>query len=405
VAVVDKTGKVLETETIYPHKPQSKRQESLKALQDLIRNHQVTIIAIGNGTASRETEQLTADLIKKIQQKGDLAGESPAGIQADLHYLIVNEAGASVYSASQIARKELPEMDVSMRGAVSIARRIQDPLAELVKIDPKSIGVGLYQHDVNQKKLTETLTTVVESVVNRIGVDLNTASESLLTYVVGVGPKLAEKIVGHRDETGPFQNRQALTDVSGLGPKAFEQAAGFLRVSNGDTPLDNTGVHPESYPVVEQLMEAMRDTGKTWVDRVSWESLPNLIPEYRRRFEDLAELAAWLAVGELTLVDILDELEKPGRDPRAELPQPVLRSDVLKMDDLSVGMQLQGTIRNVVDFGAFVDIGVKQDGLLHRSKIPRGKSISVGDVVAVSILKIEVERGRIGLGLSQEHET
>jgi uncharacterized protein len=386
VAVVDPTGRPLNTATIYPHPLQNDWDGALGTLRSLIDAEGVTLIAIGNGTASRETERLVAELIQ-----ADAGGE-------DLHYLIVDEAGASVYSASPLARAELPDLDVSLRGAVSIARRVQDPLAELVKIDPKSMGVGMYQHDVDQGRLSATLDAMIESVVNQVGVDVNTASPALLAHVAGIGPRLAERIVAHRDEHGPFPSRAALLDVSGLGPKTFEQAAGFLRVRDGEVPLDNTGVHPESYPVVERLIEAMRHTGKTWAEKVDWETLPKLVPEYRRRFDDLGELADWLDVGELTLADILDELARPGRDPRADLPAPILREDVLTMDDLSPGLQLKGTVRNVVDFGAFVDIGVKHDGLLHRSQIPRGAVIQVGDVIDVQILRVEPERGRIGLG-------
>ena len=392
VAVINATGAVLDTGTIYPHPPQKQWEKAKQSLQQLIARFGVNLIAIGNGTASRETEQLAAELIHESGRE-------------DLHYLVVSEAGASVYSAMPLARRELPGMDVSLRGAVSIGRRTLDPLAELVKIEPQSIGVGLYQHDVDQKQLAEALDVVVESAVNHVGVNLNTASPSLLQYVSGLGPKTAAAVVAYRDEHGGFRNRKQLLKVKGVGPKAFEQAAGFLRLPDGEVPLDNTAVHPESYPVVEHLMEVMRDTGRKWVERVNWESLPVLVPEFRRRFDDLSELAGWLDVGSLTLADILAELEKPGRDPRDDLDAPILRSDVLSMADLRPGMKLKGTVRNVVDFGAFVDIGVKQDGLVHISEMSERRVqdpyaiVSVGDVVEVTVLNVDSERGRIGLSL------
>jgi uncharacterized protein len=377
VAVVDPTGKALDTATIYPHEPQKKWDEALKKLASLIARYGVTLISIGNGTASRESELLAAELTRQMSA---------------VKYLIVNEAGASVYSASQLARAELPHLDVSLRGAVSIARRVQDPLAELVKIDPKSIGVGMYQHDVDQKQLAQALEGVVSSVVNQVGVDLNTASPALLTYVSGVGPKLAERIVEHRDQHGPFPNRAALLSVSGLGPKVFEQAAGFLRVREGDNPLDASAIHPESYPAAGAVLE---------MAGLSLESQPQdrkaALDALRQR-APLEKLAAMLGVGQPTLEDILEQLVRPGRDPRQDLPAPILRGDVLKMEDLAVGMRLKGTVRNVVDFGAFVDIGVKQDGLLHRSQIPSGIDLKVGYVIEVTILKVEIERGRISLG-------
>jgi uncharacterized protein len=377
VAVVDATGKVLETTAIYPHQPQNQRDRALKTLAALVHRHHVTLIAIGNGTASRETEQLAAELTRQIDS---------------VHYLVVNEAGASVYSASPLARAELPDLDVTLRGAVSIARRVQDPLAELVKIDPKSIGVGLYQHDVNQKQLSDTLAGVVESVVNRVGVDVNTASPALLTYVAGIGPKLAERIVAYRNERGRFPNRRRLLDVQGLGAKAFEQAAGFLRVRDGDNPLDASAIHPESYGVaLAVLKRADLDPTVPPADRQT--ALNRLLEQ-----QTLAELAAELGAGLPTLTDIFEQLVRPGRDPRQDLPAPILRSDVLSMGDLQPGMRLKGTVRNVVDFGAFIDIGVKQDGLLHRSQIPRYQQLGVGDVVAIEILKVDAERGRISLG-------
>jgi protein Tex len=378
VVVVDPTGKLLDTATIYPHEPQNRRAEAIKLLTNLVNRHQASLIAIGNGTASRETEGLVAELIR-------------SGV--DVQYLIVNEAGASVYSASPLARAELPNLDVSMRGSVSIARRLQDPLAELVKIDPKSIGVGLYQHDVDQKVLANTLCGVVESVVNTVGVDLNTASPALLTYTSGIGPKLAEKIVEYRDLNGPFKSRVELRKVPGLGPKAFEQSSGFMRIRDGENPLDSSAIHPESYPVALKILEK---AGLSPADPPSARK-PGLDQLLART--PVESLAPELGVGLPTLLDILEQLVRPGRDPRQDLPAPILRSDILKMEDLLVGMQLKGTVRNVVDFGAFVDIGVKQDGLLHRSQVPPGMQLKVGDVLDVEVQKIEIERGRIGLSL------
>jgi len=377
VAVVDPTGKVLDTVTIYPHPPQNQKQESLKVLKHLVEKHKVTLISIGNGTASRESEQLVAELTR------DMGGTS---------YLITNEAGASVYSASPLARAELPDHDVSMRGAVSIARRVQDPMAELVKIDPKSIGVGMYQHDVDQGELTKSLIGVVEDVVNRVGVDINTASPALLAYISGIGPKLSEKIVTHRDEKGTFNSRDEIRKVSGMGPKAFEQSVGFLRIREGKEPLDSSAIHPESYAIAKAIMKKARIDLKTPI-----EDRKHAL-ELLRRQEPISELAIALKTGEPTLMDIFDQLIQPGRDPREVLPQPILRNDVLSMSDLKVGMQLKGTVRNVVDFGAFIDIGVKQDGLLHRSQIPRGEVVEVGQVLNVTIQSVEVERGRISLG-------
>jgi uncharacterized protein len=379
VAVVDSTGKVLETANIYPHPPQKQSDEALKSLMRLIDRHHVSLIAIGNGTASRETEQLAAELTRKL---------------SNLHYLIVNEAGASVYSASPLAKAEMPDLDVTLRGAVSIARRIQDPLAELVKIDPQSIGVGLYQHDVDQKALAKSLDGVVESVVNRVGVDVNTASPALLTYVSGIGPKLAEKIVAYRNENGRFSNRLSLRQVSGLGPKAFEQSAGFLRIREGDNLLDASAIHPESYKTAEIILQ--RAAIQMTAPLAERESA--LITLQKR--QPLSQLAEELKAGIPTLVDIFEQLIRPGRDPREDLPRPILRSDVLSMSDLRPGMRLNGTVRNVVDFGVFIDIGVKQDGLLHRSQIPRNQTPGVGDVIEVCILNIEVERDRISLGWS-----
>ncbi len=382
VAVVDATGKVLETTTVFVHQPGRPWDQAKRSLTGLAEAARVEVIAIGNGTGSRETEQLVAELIEDLPH---------------LHYTIVNEAGASVYSASKLAREELPDLDVSLRGAVSIARRLQDPLAELVKIDPRSIGVGLYQHDVDQKKLSEALDAVVESVVNYVGVDVNTASPALLGYVAGLSRSVAANVVAYRDEHGPFQKRTDLKKAKGLGPKAYEQAAGFLRVPESANPLDNTPIHPESYPVVKRLLElaGTRLKARDTVGRI-------------RALRDelgVAGLAELLDVGEPTLADILDGLERPGRDPRDELPAPVLRRDVLKMEDLREGMRLKGTVRNVVDFGAFVDIGVKQDGLVHVSKMADRyvrdpfEVVGVGDVVEVTVVSVDLERGRIGLSM------
>jgi uncharacterized protein len=384
VALVDETGKFLGGTTIYPHEPQKQWDETKKVLVNLVIKGNVDVIAIGNGTASRETEALAAEVIAE------------AGRGA---YVIVNEAGASVYSASPLAREELPDMDVSMRGAVSIARRLQDPLAELVKIEPRSVGVGLYQHDVNQKKLAETLDAVVESAVNHVGVDLNTASPALLQYVSGINKRVAKAIVRYRDEHGPFQSRQELKKVKGIGDKGFEQSAGFLKIPTGENPLDNTFIHPESYGVVEHLFAFMDVRGDE----------PDLAQRVKifRAENDLAELAEVLEVGLPTLTDIFDNLIKPGRDPRDELPKPILRSDVLKMEDLREGMILKGIVRNVVDFGAFVDIGVKQDGLVHVSQMADRyvknplEVVSVGDVVEVRVISVDPERGRIGLSMKK----
>jgi protein Tex len=388
VAVVDSTGKALATTTIYPHQPQKQWEQSLEALTGLIVRWGVDLVAIGNGTASRESEALMAELIRTmVSDREELLQNG------ELHYLMVNEAGASVYSASPLGRAELPNLDVSMRGAVSIARRVQDPLAELVKIDPKSIGVGLYQHDIDQKRLHESLVAVVESVVNQVGVDLNTASPALLTHISGIGPKLAQQIVNYRDEQGPFAERNDLLKVPGLGPKAFEQSAGFLRIRAGKNPLDGSAIHPESYAVAEGVLKrAGLSTDQLSEER--GEALDALLAR-----TSLESLAAELDTGVPTLSDILEQLVRPGRDPRQDLPTPLLRSDVLSMEDLKVGMRLKGTVRNVVDFGAFVDIGVKQDGLLHRSQMPQATNLSVGQVIDVEVRSVEIERARIGLKL------
>lgn len=375
VAVVDPTGKLLDTCAIYPHEPQKRFDEARETLLKLIAKHGVTLISIGNGTASRETEKLAATLTREVP---------------GLNYLITNEAGASVYSASPLARAEMPDLDVSLRGGVSIARRVQDPLAELVKIDPRSIGVGLYQHDVDQSRLSETLTGVVENVVNGVGVDVNTASPALLGYVSGIGPKLAERIVAFRDERGPFRSREELKAVPTLGPKAFEQSAGFLRIRGGSNPLDASAIHPESYPVAEAVLaRAHLEPAAPLEKRRDALQKLNRTPA--------AELAAELGCGAPTLEDILEQLVRPGRDPREDLPAPILRTDVLSMQDLSVGMRLKGTVRNVVDFGAFVDIGVKHDGLLHRTQVPPNTRLQVGEVIDVEIGAVDMERERISL--------
>ena len=384
VALVDETGKFLGGTTIYPHSPQKQWDEAKGILVRLVTRGNVDVIAIGNGTASRETEALAAEAIAE------------AGRGA---YVMVSEAGASVYSASPLAREELPDMDVSMRGAVSIARRLQDPLAELVKIEPRSVGVGLYQHDVDQKKLAEALDAVVESAVNHVGVDLNTASPALLQYVSGINKRVAKAIVRHRDKHGAFESRQKLKKVKGVGDKGFEQSAGFLKIPDGENTLDNTFIHPESYSVVEGLFTLMGVRGNE----------PDLAQRVRtfRVENDLADLAEVVEVGLPTLTDIFDNLIKPGRDPRDELPKPILRSDILKMEDLREGMMLKGTVRNVVDFGAFVDIGVKHDGLVHVSKMADRyvknplEVVSVGDVVEVKVVSIDIERGRIGLSMKK----
>ncbi len=387
-ALVDPTGKFLAGVTIYIHTPRQ-LQEAQETLALLVERAGVDVIAIGNGTASRETEQLVAQVVGAIKD----SRKRP-------QYVIVNEAGASVYSASKLAGQELPDMDVTMRGAVSIARRLQDPLAELVKIDPQSIGVGLYQHDVDQKELNSSLDAVVESVVNAVGVDANTASPALLRYVSGIGPKTAEALVKRRDEQGAFQNRRELLKVSGIGPKGFQQAAGFLRIRGGKEALDNSPIHPESYPVVRALFDFMGVRGDE-------SDLPAQMAALRRE-HSLDELADLLEVGRPTLADIMDALLRPGRDPRDDLPKPLLRSDVLKMEDLEPGMRLKGTVRNVVDFGAFVDIGVKQDGLVHISHMADRyvrnphSVVSVGDVVDVTVLEVNPERGRIALSMQKE---
>ncbi len=381
LAIVDATGKVLDTKVIYPTAPQNKVEESKKILKQLIDKYDVSLISVGNGTASRESEQIIVDLLKELKKP--------------VQYVIVNEAGASVYSASKLATEEFPNFDVGQRSAASIARRLQDPLAELVKIDPKAIGVGQYQHDMNQKKLGEALGGVVEDCVNRVGVDLNTASASLLEYISGISKAVAKNIVAYREENGRFMSRNELKKVPKLGPKAFEQCAGFLRIRNGKNPLDATSVHPESYGATTLLLE------KLGYGKSDWQ--PGQLAGLSKKVADKKKLAQELEIGELTLNDILSELEKPGRDPREDMPRPILRSDVLEMKDLTPGMVLKGTVRNVIDFGAFVDIGVHQDGLVHISQICDRyikhplEAVSVGDIVDVKVLDVDLEKKRIAL--------
>lgn len=401
VATVDPTGKLLHTAVIYPHEPRNEREKAKTVLAALAELDKISVIAIGNGTASRETEALAAELIQ--------APRPAAPKSAALAYVMVSEAGASVYSASDIARAEFPDLDVSMRGAVSIARRLQDPLAELVKIDPQSIGVGLYQHDVDQKKLAAALDATVESVVNYVGVDVNTASAALLGYVAGISKRVAGAIVAHRDENGPFGSRVELKKVKGLGPKAFEQAAGFLRVPGSRNPLDDTTIHPESYDATKALLElaGLNLRMKDLPNRLrGWCEANGLALDQEGRADDAwAAVAALLDIGAPTLRDIVDALLRPGRDPRADLPPVVLRRDVLSIEDLHEGLVLRGTVRNVVDFGAFVDIGVKQDGLVHVSKMAKRyvrnphELLSIGDVVDVTVISVDRERGRIGLSM------
>ena len=381
IAVVDPTGKVLDTTVIYPTAPQNKVEESKAVIKKLISKYNVTLISLGNGTASRESEQVIVELLKEIPVK--------------VQYIIVNEAGASVYSASKLATEEFPNFDVGQRSATSMARRLQDPLAELVKIDPKSIGVGQYQHDMNQKKLSEALGGVVEDCVNKVGVDLNTASVSLLEYISGISKTIAKNIVDYREENGKFTSRSQLLKVSKLGPKAFEQCAGFMRISDGKNPLDVTGVHPESYDATKALLEKLGYT----MDDVKTGNVVGI----SKKISDYKALADEVGVGEITLRDIVKELEKPGRDPREDMPKPILRSDVLEMKDLTPGMVLKGTVRNVIDFGCFVDIGVHQDGLVHISEICDRyikhplEAVSVGDIVDVQVMSVDLKKQRIQL--------
>jgi uncharacterized protein len=381
LAVVDPTGKVLDTTVIYPTAPQNKVEESKAVVKKLIAKYHITLISLGNGTASRESEQIIVELLKEI----------PVNVQ----YVIVNEAGASVYSASKLATEEFPNFDVGQRSATSMARRLQDPLAELVKIDPQSVGVGQYQHDMNQKKLSEALGGVVEDCVNKVGVDLNTASVSLLEYISGISKPIAKNIVVYREENGKFTTRSQLLKVAKLGPKAYEQCAGFMRISDGKNPLDATGVHPESYDATKRLLEKLGYT----LEDVKNRSVAGI----SKKIADYQKLAEELEIGELTLRDIVKELEKPARDPREDMPKPILRSDVLEMKDLTPGMVLKGTVRNVIDFGAFVDIGVHQDGLVHISEICDRyishplEAVSVGDIVDVQVLSVDLKKQRIQL--------
>ena len=386
IAVIDETGKVLDYTTVYPTEPQNDVEGAKKTLLALIEKHHIDMIAIGNGTASRESEMFVAEMIKEVKH--------------DICYVIVSEAGASVYSASKLATEEYPDINVSIRGAISIARRLQDPLAELVKIDPKAIGVGQYQHDVNQKRLSESLTGVVEDSVNKVGVDVNTATPSLLSYVSGINNTIAKNIVKYRDENGKLKERKELLKVPKLGKVAFEQCAGFIRIPDGINPLENTAVHPECYESTEKLLDIL---GLKVADLKSKDNLNSL--REKLKSVNVAETSTKLDIGEMTLTDIIDELSKPGRDPREDMPKPVLRSDVLKFEDLTDGMILTGTVRNVIDFGAFVDIGVKYDGLVHISEMSNSyikspsEVVSVGDVVKVKVIKIDQERKKVGLSM------
>ena len=386
IAVIDETGKVLDYTTVYPTEPQNDVEGAKKELLKLIDKDKIDMIAIGNGTASRESEMFVSDMIKEASRP--------------VHYVIVSEAGASVYSASKLATEEYPDINVSIRGAISIARRLQDPLAELVKIDPKAIGVGQYQHDVNQKRLAESLTGVVEDSVNKVGVDVNTATPSLLSYVSGINSTIAKNIVKYRDENGKLKNRKELLKVPKLGKSAFEQCAGFLRIIDGDNPLEITAVHPESYEATEKLLSSIGFDKNDLKNKERLEELRNKLKSL-----DIAKVAKEIEIGEMTLKDIIDELIKPGRDPREDMPKPILRSDVLKLDDLKEGMILTGTVRNVIDFGAFVDIGVKHDGLVHISEMSDkyiknpSDVVSVGDIVKVKVIKIDKERQKVGLSM------
>ena len=388
IAVIDETGKKLDNTVIYPTPPQNKIEEGKIVLKELIAKYDVDLLSIGNGTASRETEKFAAEMIKELDKK--------------LHYVIVNEAGASVYSASKLATEEFPKDDVGTRSAVSIARRLQDPLAELVKIEPKAIGVGQYQHDMNQKRLEESLGGVVESAVNEVGVDINTASASLLQYVAGIKKTVSQNIIAYREEVGAFKSREEIKKVNGLGPKVFEQCAGFLRITEGENFLDATSVHPESYKVANALLKEVGYT-KDELEKRDFKDL-------HTRIGDLSTLAEKLEVGVPTLEDIVKELEKPGRDPREDMPKPILHSEVLELKDLKEGMRLKGTVRNIVDFGAFVDIGVHQDGLVHVSQMSYKfikhplEVVKVGDIVEVEVISVDVNRNKIGLTMKLNKE-
>ena len=392
IAVIDETGKLLDTTTVYPTEPQNDVDGAKKKLTEFILKYNVDMFAIGNGTASRESEQFVSELIKEIKEK----------YNRDLVYVIVSEAGASVYSASKLATEEYPDINVSLRGAISIARRLQDPLAELVKIEPKAIGVGQYQHDVNQKQLEENLTGVVEDAVNKVGVDINTATPSLLSYVAGINKTIAKNIVKYREENGKIKQRKELLKVAKLGNVAYEQCAGFIRIPDGINPLENTGVHPESYEVAEKLLKLLGYDTKVLSNKEKLNEIKSKLSEINNS-KKIEELSKELEVGELTLKDIIEELMKPGRDPREEMPKPILRADVLKFEDLREGMILTGTVRNVTDFGAFVDIGVKHDGLVHISQMSEGyiknpsDVVSVGDIVKVQVLEIDKDRQKVKL--------
>lgn len=386
IAVIDETGKLLDTVTVYPTEPQNDIEGASKTLLALIKKHQINMIAIGNGTASRESEMFVADLIKKADH--------------EVHYAIVSEAGASVYSASKLATEEYPDINVSLRGAISIARRLQDPLAELVKIDPKAIGVGQYQHDVNQKRLEESLTGVVEDAVNKVGVDVNTATPSLLSYVSGLNSTISKNIVKYRDENGKLTTRKELLKVPKLGKVAFTQCAGFLRIYDGENPLEITAVHPESYNKAEELLNKIGYKKEDILDKEKLLKIKQALNSL-----DIAKTTEELDIGEMTLTDIILELTKPGRDPREDMPKPILRNDVLKLEDLNEGMVLTGTVRNVIDFGAFVDIGVKHDGLVHISEMSDSfvknpsDIVSVGDIVKVKVIGIDKERQKVKLSM------
>ena len=392
LAVIDETGKVLDILVLYPTEPQNDIEGSKKALISLIKKDKINIIAIGNGTASRESEQFVSDTIKELKEKENI----------EVSYVIVSEAGASVYSASELATKEYPNLNVSLRGAISIARRLQNPLAEFVKIDPKAIGIGQYQHDVNQKELGEELTNVVEDAVNEVGVDINTATPSLLSYISGINNTIANNIVKYRDENGKFSERKELMNVPKLGKVAYEQCAGFIRVPNGKNPLEITAVHPESYDKTEKLLLSLGYSKEDLLNKEKLNSLKNALSKI-----DIKQKSKELDIGELTLKDIIDELKKPGRDPREEMPKPILRSDVLKFDDLKVGMTLKGTVRNITAFGCFVDIGVKHDGLVHISemsdKFIKNPSdvVSVGDIVDVRVIDIDNEKQQVKLSMKK----
>ena len=390
LAIIDETGKVLDTGVIYPTEPQNDIEGSQKTLINLISKYNINMIAIGNGTASRESEEFVSDTLKIIKDK----------FNVDVYYTIVSEAGASVYSASKLASEEYPDLNVSLRGAISIARRLQDPLAEFVKIDPKAIGIGQYQHDVNQKELAESLNNVVEDAVNEVGVDINTATPSLLSYVAGINSTIAKNIVKYREEHGKFSLRSELLDVPRLGKAAFEQCAGFIRIPDGKNPLEITAVHPESYEATNKLLDKIGYKAEELLDKDKLTSIKAKLSTL-----DIAKLSKELEIGELTLKDIIDELSKPGRDPRENMPKPILRKDVLKFEDLKEGQILNGTVRNITDFGCFIDVGVKHDGLVHISEMSEkfvknpSEIVSIGDIVKVKVIGIDQERQKVKLSM------